>query len=122
MSTYTPGSTATRDRARLYLGDTDVSGTPLFTDLEWDDIIAVNVSTDASVAAAAEIMANRTASKMDFSADGSSFKASQAHEHWSKMARKWKVKAQGVAVLIPTKIDGYSDDIDADDVNDTSDC
>ena len=121
MSTYTPGSTATRDRARLYLGDTDVDGVPLFTDLEWDDIIAVNVGTDASVAAAAEIMSNRTAPKMDFSADGSSFKASQQHTHWVKMARNWKIKAGGVAVLFPTKLDGYSDDVGSQEVNETRD-
>ena len=119
--TYEPGSTADRDRVRLYMGDTDVTGTVLFVDEEYDDFLATEGSVNKAVALAAETMANKTARNIDFSADGSSFKASQEHTAWVKMARKWRGIGEGANVVAPTKIDGYSQTVDSDDVFDT-DC
>ena len=118
-STYAPGSTADRDRCRLYLGDTDVTGTALFDDAEWDDFLATEVSVNKAVAKAAETMMARSATKMDFSADGSSFKASQTYNHWKTMARQFRTKGQGASVVVATPVDGYSQDTPSDDVLET---
>ncbi|MAH47026.1 hypothetical protein CMI37_14460 [Candidatus Pacearchaeota archaeon] len=116
-ATYTAGSTADLDRARLYLYDIDVDSSPLFQDEEWNDFLASEGSVYGAVALACETMANRSARKIDFTADGSAFSASAEYEHWMKQAQRWRAKGLGVTVVVPTRVDGYSMTIDADDVN-----
>jgi len=117
-ATYTAGSTADRDRCRLYLGDTNVdAGAFLFDDAEWDDFLATEVSVNKAVALAAETMANRAAQQMDFAADGSRLDAGKQHAYWTKQAIRWRAKGEGVKVVVPTRIDGYSDDVDSDETN-----
>lgn len=113
---YTPGGTDNRHRVRLYLGDVDAQA-PLFQDEELDDFLSTEGSVNGAVALAAETMANVSARKMDVVADGSSFKASQQHDHWMKQARKWRAKASGTQSIMPRRVDGYSQDIDSDQVN-----
>jgi len=119
VATYTAGSTADRDRCRLYLGDTNTS-IPLFEDAEWDDFLATETTVNKAVALAAETMANRSAQKMNFTADGSRFEAGKQYEYWLGQARRWRAKSQGATVVVPTRIDGYSDDVDSDEIQDTS--
>ena len=117
VATYTAGSTADRDRCRLYLGDTDVNvGAFLFDDAEWDDFLATEVSIEKAVALACETMANRSAPKMDFGADGSRFSAAAQYDHWMKQALRWRAKSLTASVVVPTRIDGYSQDVDSDEV------
>lgn len=114
--TYTAGSIADRDRVRLYLGDTDALA-PLFQDAEHDDFLASEGSVNGAVALACETMANISARKVDVVADGSAFRASQQHAHWMKQARKWRARAGGTVMVMPTRVDGFSDDIDSDETN-----
>lgn len=113
---YTKGSTATRDRVRLNIGDTD-ENTALFDDAELDDIIVQETSENASTARCAEILALRFARQYDFSADGSSFDRSQMSERYDKLAKEYRAKSDGVTVTQIIRKDGYSDDIRSDEVN-----
>ena len=116
---YVAGSTATRDRVRLTIGDTDVDRA-LFEDAELDDIIVVEVSVNSSAAQACEILATRFARDYDFTADGSSFRKSSVSQMYSKMARRLRARGRGTTVVMPQRVDGYSQTTPSDDVTRTA--
>lgn len=115
---YTAGSTATRDRVRLNIGDTD-ENQALFNDAELDDIIVQETSENASTARCAEILALRFARQYDFSADGSSFDRSQMSEMYRALGKEFRAKADGSSVIQPIRQDGYSDDVKSNEVSTT---
>ena len=116
--TYTAGATANRDRVRLAIGDTD-RDRALFEDAELDDIIVQEVSVDNSAALACEILATRFARDYDFTADGSSFRKSSVSAMYSKMARRLRARGRGTTVVMPQRVDGFSQTTPSDDVTRT---
>jgi len=110
---YTAGSTATLDRVRFEIGDTE-SNRLLFQDEELNDIIAQETDVLPSAARACEILATRFARDFDFTADGSSFKKGQVTKMYTEMARRLRVRATGSTTVQSRPKDGYSDDINAD--------
>jgi hypothetical protein len=113
--TYTAGSTADRDRIRFEIGDTALDR-KLFDDEELDDLLVQDTTVLRSAAHACEILAIRFARDFDFTADGHSFHKSQVSEHYMKLARRLRSRERGTTVMVPRRIDGYSDDIDSDEV------
>lgn len=113
---YTPGSTATHDRVRLNIGDTD-ENQALFEDAELDDIIVRETSENASTAKCYEVLEGRNAPKYDFIADGSSFFRAQAAKAYRLLAMEWRAKSDGVTVTQIIRKDGFSQDIRSDEVN-----
>ena len=111
---YTPGSTADRDRVRLEIGDT-VASRALFVNDELDDILVQEGTVLAASARACEILAIRYAREFDFTADGGSFKKSQVSENYKELAKKLRTRS-GPDITIPIPVDGHSDDIQIDDV------
>ena len=107
---YTAGSTATLDRVRLEIGDTD-EDRALFQDAELDDIIVVETDVLPSAARACEILATRYAREVDFSADGSSFSKSQASRAYLELAKRLRARARGTSTVQAKRKDAYSDDI-----------
>lgn len=114
--TYTKGDTADRNRLRLEIGDTDINRS-LFDDDELDDILVQEPGVIPSAARACEILAVRFARDFDFSADGSSFSKSKLSEQYTKMGRRLRARARGTSIIVPRRIDGFSDDVDSDEVN-----
>ena len=113
--TYTEGSTADADRVRFELGDTD-EARPLFSDAEISDLLVQDTAVLSAAAHACRIMSRRTAGDFDFEADGHSFKKSSVSAMWAKRAQELTTEARGTTVVMPRRVDGYSDDIDSDEV------
>jgi len=119
-STYDDTSTTDRNRCRRYMGDTRVgTDVALFSDAEWDDFLVTEVTINKAIALACETMANRAAEDFDFSADGSNFRRSARYEHWMKQASRWRRKSLPSVVVMPTPVDGFSQNTDADAVTAT---
>jgi hypothetical protein len=90
----------------------------LFEDAELDDILIQESDTVLAAAArACEMLAVRFARDFDFSADGASFHKSTISAHYQKMAQRLRVRATGTVVVMPRRIDGYSNDINSDEVS-----
>ena len=117
--TYTEGSTTTRNRVRLAIGDTD-RDRALFSDEELDDVIVQETTVNSSAALACEILATRFARDYDFTADGSTFRKSSMSEMYSKMARRLRARGRGTVVVMPQRVDGYSQTTPSDDVTSTT--
>ena len=117
--TYTAGSTANRDRLRSEIGDTNVDR-KLFDDEELDDILVLEVTLIPAAARACERLATRFARDFTFSADGSSFNKETVTEHYAKEGRRLRALARGTSVIPGRRKDGYSDDINSDEVNSIS--
>ena len=118
--TYTDGGTGNRNRVRLEIGDTDPA-TALFSDAEIDDLLSQE--GDAVLKAAArccEVLAVRYARRVDFTADGASVRASQYAEMYRKMGGELRRRAEGTATIGTTRGDGFSDDVETDDVSGTA--
>ena len=114
--TYSDGGTTTLNRLRLEIGDVDETR-PLFTDGELNDFIAQDTSVLASAAHACETLAVRYSRDFDFSADGSSFRKSTVADMYRQMAKRLRARATGTTTSMPTRKDGYSDDIASDEVS-----
>jgi hypothetical protein len=115
--TYVSGSTTDATRVRFNLGDTDENRS-LFDDAEIGDLLAQESdSVDGAVALGAEILALRYARDFDFTADGSSFKKGSVSKMYSDLAVKHRALARGTGVIVALRVDGYSDDITADAVD-----
>jgi hypothetical protein len=113
--TYTAGSTADRDRLRFEIGDTDIDRA-LFDNEELDDLLVQDTAVLAAAAHACEILAVRFSRDFDFTADGHTFRKSTIATMYAKMAARLRARALGTSVVVPRRIDGYSDDIDSDEV------
>lgn len=115
---YTKGSTAIRDRVRLELGDTDESRV-LFEDAELDDLIVQETNVYPTAARACEILAVRFARDFDFTADGANFRKSSISMAYQKLANRLRARGRGTAVVMPQRVDGYSQITPSDDVTRT---
>ena len=113
--TYTAGSTSTRNRVRLEIGDT-TEARALFSDEELDDIIVQETDVYPSAARACEMLATRFAREFDFSADGASFRKSSVASMYQAMARRLRARGHGVTVVVPRRVGGYSQTTPSDDV------
>ena len=104
--------TATRDKIRLELGDTDPLAV-LFYDEEYDMWISVRGAASYLLAAAdaADAAARKFARAYDFQTDGQSFKRSQMSKAFKDLAKELRNRAGGISTVDVTVIDGYSDDI-----------
>jgi len=113
---YTAGSTATRDRIRLEIGDTDADRA-LFQDAEIDDFLAQEGDDIyGSAARACETLAVRFARDFSFSADGASFQKGSITQMYMAQAKRLRRQARGTTTVMPRRKDGYSVYTDSDDV------
>lgn len=115
--------TSTRDKLRLIIGDNDETN-PLFQDDELDYFLTVSADNirgaaiDACYAAAAKY-----ARAYDFETDGQRFQRSAVHKAWLDMAKTLQAQGPtvtGLSVIDVTKVDGYSDDVANQDVDETN--
>lgn len=116
--TYTQGSTTVRNRVRLEIGDTD-SDRALFSDEELDDIIVQETNVYPSAARACEILAVRFSRDFNFSADGASFQKGSVAQMYRDMAKRLRARARGTTVVMPQRVDGYSQTTPSHDVTRT---
>lgn len=113
--------TATRDKVRLYIGDTN-SDRALFNDDELDLVIDLNDSNLMLAAAdACDILATRFAREYDVEWQGSTnartkLARSQMSKAYASRAEKLRDRAatsSGVSSFSTSRVDGFSDDIDS---------
>lgn len=104
-------------KVRLEIGDT-TSATALFQDEEINLKLA-DRSDNVLLTAAdlCDILARRFAREFDFTTDGQSFRRSQKSSMYAEMAASLRSRASGVASVTTTRVDGYSDDIDNESVD-----
>lgn len=103
--------TATLDKVRLLIGDTD-STAPELSDEEVNFFITERASNIYLAAAdCCDALAAKYARAYDFETDNQSFKRSQAHAAYMDMAARFRARAHGVTTVDSTRIDGYSQDI-----------
>lgn len=111
--------TATRDKLRLTIGDTDTDN-PLFQDDELDWFLSEESDDIASAALRACYAAMaRFARAYDMETDGQRFARSQMHKAFSELAVRLEaqgatlslVDAGSVTTVDVTRVDGYSDTI-----------
>lgn len=116
--TFTYSSTSlssTLAKVRLEIGDTD-STQDLFTDEELQIYIDVRGTSYLLAAAdACDALAVRFARSYDFETDGQSFKRSQMSKAYQTMADSLRARASGVSTIVSTRVDGFSEDVAADD-------
>ena len=112
--------TATHDQVRLLIGDTD-STAPLFQDDEIRYFLGERGDNVYQAAAdACDSAATRYARAYDFETDSQRFMRSQASKAYAAMAKQYRARAQGISSLVPTKVDGFSVNIPADQVQTTN--
>src|SRR3990167_8626661 len=101
-------------KVRMEIGDTD-STTALFTD-EALQVFSDSRGTSylAAAADACDALATRFARDYDFQTDAQSFKRSQQSTAYREMAASLRARASGITTLVATRVDGFSDDVDAD--------
>lgn len=121
--TFTYSSTSVTTalaKVRLEIGDTD-STAALFTDEELD-VYLDNRSDNVLLAAAdaCDALATRFARAYAFSTDGQSFQRQQMSQMYAKRATELRRRASGISTLEPTRVDGYSDDIGNEDVQESN--
>ena len=118
--TYTYSGTAvTTDLAkvRLEIGDVD-STAVLFTDEEIQVFIDREGAVLPAAAAACDALSRAYARAYDFSEDGQSFSRSQMSKQYAQLALTLRRRAaSGVETLPTTRVDGYSQTDDYDDVD-----
>jgi hypothetical protein len=115
------------DKVRFHIGDTDkttsIGPKPndgQFTDDELNGLITLEGSWGRAVAAAFEALAALWAKHPNFSADGMSASQSDIAEQYRDSAATWRLRhgsadtaAGGSGLVVPTRMDGYSDDVDS---------
>jgi len=108
--------TSTLDKLRLTIGDTD-STAPLFQDDELNYFLDTRSDNILLAAAdACDAAAARFARAYDFSVDGQSFSRSSMVAAYRGMAAEFRNRANGLSTVVETKVDGYSQTIDSDQV------
>jgi len=112
--TYTVGTNL--GNVRMALGDT-VSGTGVlpsganFTDEEINEIVDTEGTWQKAVAHLCEILANRWATSVNFSADGVSVSRSDVARAWKEQAAMWRGNYGGMHSTGSASVkrsDGYS--------------
>ena len=118
---YSVGGDTDLNTLRLEIGDT-ISATAKFQDEELNDIIDDETDVFNSAARCFEILSNRHAGDFNFSADGASFQKGSLSEAYRKRAQDYRFKAQSedTQTSTVTRVDGYSDDVAADETDATT--
>lgn len=121
--TFTYSSTSVTTalaKCRLEIGDTD-SASALFTDEELDVYLDARADNVLQAAAdACDALATRFSRYYDFQTDSQRFDRSQMVKAYQDRAKELRRRASGISTLTPTRIDGFSDDIENTDVGVTS--
>lgn len=109
-----------RDRMRFYIGDTvsDAGVRPdgsNFSDEELDGLISAEGSWQAAIAAAAEILAMLYAPEVDIAIGPRKESLSQAAVRYETAWRR-QAGRSSLTQVAPTRVDGFSQDVDAEDV------
>lgn len=103
------------DRFRILLGDRD-STAPIYNDVEAQWFIDQRPgNVMLAVADAADALAREYARRVDFAEDGQSVSMSQAYRAYRDLAKDLRQRATtggGLGVIVATRVDGYSDDVD----------
>ncbi len=103
-------------KVRLEIGDTDETKA-LFEDEEVTTKLADHgENVPLAAAALCDILARRFARDFDFATDGQSFNRSQMSKQYAQLARDLRGRAQGATTVSTRRVDGYSQDIDYDEV------
>lgn len=121
--TYLGDLSTDRDKARFHLRDTDENGGPLpgdanFTDAEIDGLLTSEASWQRAVAAGFEALAAAWRRYPDFKADGLSLNRTDIAEGYAVLAADWRRRYGGLSTAgtrVMTRVDGYSDDVAADE-------
>ena len=124
---YTTGDDATgRDHVRFRIRDTAEGCGPLpddenFSDDELDMTITAEGSWQRAIAACYEALEAAWAPHVSWTADGMSISQSNVALEYRKLAEKWRRMFGGAPggtmhSRTMTRIDGYSQDIDSDEV------
>ena len=103
---------------RLEIGDVD-EARALFEDAELDDLIVQETDVYPTAARACEILAARFARDFDFTADGASFRKSSVSAMYQKLGKRLRARGRGTTVVMPQRVDGYSQTTPSDDVTST---
>lgn len=115
------------DKVRFYTGDTsnapDVGIKPggvNFTDEELSGLVTAEGKWQRAVAAVYEALAALFAQEVDEREGEKSTSYSQKAKQYAALAKEWRTQhghsTSGVLVYAMTRVDGYSDDIPADEV------
>jgi len=119
------GTLATdRDKVRFYIGDTVENSGPKpaggsLTDAEVDGLITAEGSWQKAVAAGFEMLAGLWSQYVDTAIGPRRQSYSQTAAGYEKLAKTWRRRSGSQARAgsrAVTRVDGYSDDISADDV------
>src|SRR3990167_5599445 len=109
--------TTARDQTRLEVGDTDPDAV-LFYNEEIDVYLATRANAVLVPAAdLCDAAATRFARGYDFGVDAQTFDRSQMTKAFQDRAKQLRARASGITSLPATRVDGYSQDVDADDVS-----
>lgn len=109
-----------RDQVRLLLGD-NVVASPLFQDDELDFFLSQrNSDIYLATADAAEAAAFKFARAYDISTGAEQLRRSQVMAAFRELAKDLRARRNSIQTLVLTKIDGYSIDIPADEVQTVS--
>jgi hypothetical protein len=106
--------TSDRDKVRLKVGDTDTAD-PLLFDDEIDALLADEGSVTRAAIAAARAIAAKFARGYTFQTDGQRFNRAERVAHYRQLAKDLATEA-GITTHATTRVDGYSDDVDYQDV------
>lgn len=123
--TYRGDLSTNRDKVRFYIHDTTEDSGPLpssgnFSDEELDGLITAEGSWERAVAAAFEVLAGAWAQYVDTAIGPRREMLSQTAEQFAQQAKEWRQRhgtsAAAAGTRHPTRVDGYSDDVSADEV------
>lgn len=115
--------TSDLDMFRLEIGDTDVDpdSDALLSDDECQYFLDTYGDILPAAAAACDALSRRFARAYDFAEDGQSFSRSQMSKQYAELAIALRRRVTaGISNVPTTRVDGYSQTIDYDDVEETS--
>jgi len=119
--TYTTDLAADRDKVRFHLQDTTENSGPRpaganFSDEELDGLLTSEGTWQRAVAAGFEALAAAWSTQPSFQADGLQVSRSDVAKSFRDQAKTWRRtggRSSRVGSRAPTRVDGYSDDVDA---------
>lgn len=123
--TYNPADLSTSElyQARRIIGDVDVSAkadSAHFADEEIEFAISEHGTVTEACIELLEQLSNLYADKASVAAQGQRIDLSKISDNYAKRAEKLRERAGvdgGIVDMATRKVDGYSDDVDADDVD-----
>jgi len=124
--TYVGDLSTDLDKVRFYINDKVASSGPLpsgtnFTDAELEGLITTEGSWERAVAGAFEVLTSAYAGLVDFAIGPRKESLSQTRDTFKDLADDWRTKygtatTSTVGTRAMTRVDGYSNDVAADDV------